>query len=173
MQLYDLNYYEKMLRLYSGTAEEINKRRWHFLKSHIQRLNTVLDYGCGVGWFRAWRPPGVKVFSFDIAMYPQTGVEIQIYDCTCFWDVLEHIPDFAAIEPILALSRFVAVSIPIPNDETGLNGWKHFKPGEHLHYFTRASLNALFNKYGFDLLLEDDFECPPRLDVSSFIYRRK
>lgn len=170
--MYNLDYYENLLRLYSASAEEISKRRWNFLKSHIQNLRTVLDYGCGVAWFRAWRPPGVNCYTFDIAMYPQTGVEVMLYDVTCFWDVLEHIPDFKALEPILALSRKVAVSVPIPNDETGLNGWKHFKPGEHLHYFTRDTLNALFHKYGFSLLVEDDFECPPRTDIGSFIYRR-
>lgn len=179
--MYNLDYYEKMLREYSATAEQICRIRWEFIGDFLGiggkgKGHTILDYGSGVGWFRAWKPRGknVKVYSFDIANYPQTGLELQIFDCTCFWDVLEHIPDFKVIEPILALSKHVAVSLPIaPNDLGNLKDWKHFKPGEHLHYFTNESLEALFAQYGFYLLVEKDVECPPRKDIKSFIFRRE
>lgn len=169
--MYDIEYYENLLRIHSATAEEICKRRWHFLTMHIQPLNNVLDYGSGVGWFRAWRPPGVTVWSYDLGLYPQTGIDLVAYDVICFWDVLEHIRDFRDIEPVLMLAKHVACTVPIIPEE-GLSGWKHFKPGEHLHYFTQESLVALFDKFGFRPLIQDDFECPPRKDVTSFIFGR-
>lgn len=170
--MYDINYYENLLRIHSATAEEISKRRWLFLSEHIQKLESVLDYGSGVGWFRAWKPPGITVWSYDIGLYPQTGIDLVSYDVICFWDVLEHIRDFKEIEPILRLADHVACTVPIIPDE-GLSGWKHFKPGEHLHYFTQDSLVALFDKFGFSPLAKDDIECPPRKDVTSFLFAQR
>jgi len=170
--MYDLNYYENLLRIHSATAESICKRRWLFLSEHIQDLKKVLDYGSGVGWFRAWAPPGIAVWSYDIGLYPQTGIDLIGYDVTCFWDVLEHIRDFQDIEPILMLSKKVACTVPIIPEE-GLSEWKHFKPGEHLHYFTKDSLVALFDKFGFSPMVENDCECPPRKDVTTFLFANR
>ena len=140
---------------------------------HLSFPMKVLDYGSGVGWFRAWRPAGLtEVWTYDLAEYPQTGIELQTYDVVCFWDVLEHIPDFNAIEPILALSKHVALSVPLARE--GLLDWKHFKPGEHLHYFTEESLVALFHEYGFVPLHKSiEIECPPRQDILTALFGRR
>ena len=167
---YDLEYYENMLRQYSKTAEEISEIRWNWISDVDPEV--VLDYGSGVGWFRAWRPRGVKVYSYDIASYPQTGVELLIYDVVCFWDVLEHTLDFAAIAPVLALAKYVAVTLPLMPMQEKLSDWKHFKPGEHLHYFTAESLDALFSRYGFELRKVGQPECPPRKDITSVFYAK-
>jgi len=167
---YDLEYYENMLRSYSKTAEQIAKMRWKWIEELDPYI--VLDYGSGVGWFRAWRPKGIEVLSYDVANYPQTGVKLTIYDVVCFWDVLEHIPDFAEIESVLALSRHVAAALPlIPQEETFAT-WKHFKPGEHLHYFTLATLDALLSRYGFKRRKIGQPECPPRKDITSVLYAK-
>lgn len=165
---YDLEYYENLLRRYSKTAEDICKIRWDW----ISELNpkTVLDYGCGVGWFRAYRPLGVEVDTFDIGPYPQTGVGLKVYDMVCFFDVLEHLPDFSVIEPVVRLANHIAVSLPIKNGD--LTTWAHFKPGEHLHYFTHETLLALMARYGFAILKSGTPECPPRKDISSYVFRR-
>lgn len=167
---YDLDYYENMLREYSKTGEKIAAIRWGWLAS----LNptTVLDYGSGVGWFRAWRPKGVEVYSYDMGIYPQTGIDLIMYDVVCFWDVLEHILDFTQIEPLLALARNVAVTLPIMPEKERYDQWKHFKPGEHLHYFTAATLDALFSKYGFKMIKTGQPECPPRKDITSVLYEK-
>jgi len=168
---YDLNYFEKMLREYSGNGERIARIRWGFISEIEPR--TVLDYGSGVGWFRAWRPPGVEVDSYDIGPVPQTEIRLVMYDVSCFWDVLEHIPNFEDLEPVFALSRHIALTVPIKPEDTSLSEWKHFKPGEHLHYFTRESTEAFFSRYGFRLLKSSTAECPPREDVYSFLFKRE
>jgi len=167
---YDLEYYESMLRRHSATAEKICKIRWEFISELSPK--TVLDYGSGVGWFRAWRPEGVEVYTYDIAEYPQTGLELTTYDCVCFWDVLEHILNFRDIEPILRLTRHVAVTIPIKPEFKNYVGWKHFRPSEHVHYFTEETLDAMFESYGFEKMKSGMPECPPRQDVLSVIYKR-
>lgn len=170
--MYNLDYYEKMLREYSKTAEEICRRRWEFIDDFIiKKPLRVLDYGSGVGWFRAFRPPWAKVWSYDIADYPQTGIELQIYDVLTLWDVLEHIGDFKQIEPLFRLTDCVALTVPLVREP--LETSKHFKPGEHFHYFTKDTLKALMAKYGFESLIFDEMvECPPREDILSAIFKR-
>ena len=168
--MYNINYYEKMLREYSKTGEKIAKIRWDWINGCDPGV--VLDYGSGVGWFRAWRPKGVEVYSYDIAEYPQTGIDLIIYDTVCFWDVLEHIPDFTKIEPVLRLARNVAATLPMKVELNNFASWKHFKPAEHLNYFTEETLNALFEKYGFRQKKIGQPECPPRKDITSVLYEK-
>jgi len=168
--MYNLEYYEKMLRQNSGTAEKINKIRWDFVAECNPKI--VLDYGSGVGWFRAWRPEGVEVDTYDIATYPQTGQRYIAYDLVCFWDVLEHIPNFGIIFDILKEAKYVALSIPIKPDNVELVTWKHFKPGEHLHYFSEETLDLFFKIYGFIPIKKGYPECPPRQDILSVLYKK-
>ena len=166
--MYDIEYHERMLRLNSASAESINSVRWDFIADI--KPKKVLDYGSGVGWFRAYRPEGVIVHSYDIMPTMQTGMEITLYDVVCFWDVLEHIPTFEEIEPALALSSHVALSIPIKPPEKPYFEWKHLKPREHLHFLDKEAVYALFNRYGFGLMKEGTPECPPREDVVSMLF---
>jgi len=168
---YDIEYFERMLRLNSSTAEEISKIRWDWIEQVDPKI--VLDYGSGVGWFRAWRPKGVEVFSYDIGEFPQTGIPLRIYDVACFWDVFEHILDMREVEPMLALSKNLALTLPMKPEDKEFDRWKHFKPGEHLHYYTPETLTALFKRYGFMLKETGTPECPPREDVVSFLYGKE
>jgi hypothetical protein len=105
---------------------------------------------------------------------PQTGIPENIeFDVITLWDVLEHIPDFTSLAPVLAKTRFVALSLPIKPDGKRWEQWKHFKPGEHLHYYSEDLLVALFEKYDFKLVVSGTPECPPREDVWSFIFAKK
>lgn len=168
--MYNLDYYEKMLRQNSMTAEKICSIRWDFVKEVNPKI--VLDYGCGVGWFRAFRPEETEVDTYDIADYPQTGIQRDKYDLITFWDVLEHIPNFDRIWNLLDNADYVAVTIPIKPEGVDLLKWKHFKPGEHLHYFTEENLELLFKYYGFILIKKGKPECPPRQDVVSFLFQK-
>jgi len=167
---YDIEYYEKMLREYSRTGEEIAKIRWDWISE--LGPDVVLDYGSGVGWFRAWRPKGVEVHTFDIGPYPQTRMKLIMYDVVCFWDVLEHILDMGKLEPILSLARHVAASLPLEPEGKDFSRWKHFKPDEHLHYYTEKTLDALFERYGFKKMKIGQPECPPREDITSVLYEK-
>lgn len=168
---YDLTYYEKMLRANSKSAERISTVRWNF----INPLNPkyVLDYGSGVGWFRAYRPKNVEVDTYDIGNFPQTGIRQKFYSVVCFWDVLEHLHSLGDIEDILNMTNYIALSVPIKPEACPLKTWKHFKPGEHLHYFTESSLNDVFESYNFKMLIKATPECPPREDILSLIYQRR
>ena len=179
---YDRAYCETMLRLNTDSAEAINRRRWDFAEPAGARV--VLDYGCGCNFLTAYAPPGVTVDSFDVGDYPPdlvtppTGIQHMHYDLMCLFDVIEHVdwnmgpvPDRLMLSALHS-STYLAISLPILPPETDLAAWKHYKPGEHLTYFTEASLLLLMARHGFLPLRCGVPECPPRSDIQSFLFRR-
>jgi hypothetical protein len=171
---YGLSFFETMLRQNSATAEDICKKRWNFIAT--AKAKRILDYGSGVGWFRAFRPDDdLIVDTYDIANYPQTGINEQEYDVVCFWDSLEHIPDLDGIGWLLKRTKFVAITVPIfpSHGKELLEHWKHYKPGEHLHYFTLELLDNFFKNYNLKRVIANQNECPPREDIWSILYKRK
>ena len=179
---YDTEYFENMLEMYAGSGLSINLKRWAFIGGCLNGEPIVLDYGSGCGMFGLFKPDHVIYDSYDIgkigdAPYPQTGIRHDRYTVICFWDVLEHVdweqaPD-AYIEQILPRTEYAAITLPIhPTGEPG-EGWKHWKPGEHLTYFTTEGVIAFMDKRGFDLVKHGKPECPPRIDIESFLFRRR
>lgn len=173
--IYNLNYLESMYRNYSATAKQICELRWNFIDEIINRgAHKILDYGCGCGYFRAFRPNKKELInSHDINKHcPQTGILGDTYDIICLWDVLEHFYDMQDINKVIEQYniRFIALTVPIKPDNKKMYLWKHFKPGEHLTYFTHETISILFN--GFKLIKKDDVECPPREDIWSFIFEK-
>ena len=167
---YDVSYFYNMLRLYTKTAGAICKVRWDFVEE--VKANYVLDYGSGCGFFKAFAPDDVFVDTFDIMPVPTTGITQDAYDLITFWDVLEHIPDFNEIVGVLAMTRYVAITVPIKPPKMKWEDYKHYKPFEHIHHFTNESLIALLDRFGFKLVKSGTPECPPRQFIHSFLFVR-
>jgi len=167
---YDLEYYERTLLLNSSTAEKISNIRWDWVK--CADAKTALDYGSGVGWFRAFRPPGTEVDTCDIGVAPQTGITRDEYDLITLWDVLEHVLELGVIKVLLQQVKWAAVTVPVLPDGKYLHKWKHYKPGEHIRYYTEESLVYFFNNSGFELVKSGYPECPPREDIFSALFRK-
>jgi len=167
---YGIDYYEGLLRIQSKTAQDIAEIRWGWIE-HL-RPKYVLDYGSGVGFFRAFRPPGIEVDTYDVGPVAQTGITRDCYDVICFFDVLEHIADWATILPVMHKAKYIAGTVPILNDGKDLFKWKHYKPGEHFHYWHERGFEVEMNRIGFEKMAHGWPECPPRVDILSFQYRR-
>jgi len=138
-------------------VREMSELRWHFIESRLDlpARSRILDIGYGNGAFlKRAQAVGMSIFGIDLHTedfgIPVVGFDTpQDYDLACFFDSLEHFPDFA---PILRLNaRNVVVSIPNTPDFilTSPRRWRHFKPGEHLHYFSPTSLDGLMRNWGF------------------------
>lgn len=173
---YDIDYYYNLLRMQTEYAQRISEIRWEFVRGCGAKI--VLDYGCGVGFFKAFAPDGVNVDTYDIGPYVMTGIKRKTYDLVCLWDVIEHVdwkkkPDMK-IEGILKKTKYVAITVPILPVEKKLKSWKHWKPKEHLFRFKSVDRIILFfKKRGFKLVKMEDIENPPREDIYNFLFKRK
>jgi len=177
MITYDIHYFYHLLKIYSSTAEEICRIRWGFVKEITPKL--VLDYGSGVGFFKAFAPDGIEVNTFDVMPVPQTGVLHSYYDLITFWDVLEH-EDWGNLErnPDIEMDRlfdmtdYVATTLPILPEDKDFATWKHRKPGEHKYYFSIDTLDRFFSIRGFKRIKSGYPECKIRQDIYSALYEK-
>lgn len=168
--MYNADYYFNMLRMYSPTAKQICEARWKFVEDANAR--TVLDYGSGCGFFKAFAPKDVEVYCYDVMPVPQDKCTPTSIDLITFWDVLEHIPDLMSLKETMARTNWVAVTVPIKPADVPWQKYKHFKPGEHIHHFQQDYLEAVMELFGFKLHKSGTPECPPREMIGSFLFRR-
>jgi hypothetical protein len=166
--IYNIDYYDNYLKNYSDTARLINEIRWGFVE--VVNAKTILDFGSGVGWFRAFKPDNVRVDTFDIMPVFQTGITLESYDMATFWDSFEHT---LQCDHIIKMADWIALTVPVcynGNMET----WKHNKPKEHLRLFKDDSeVEEYFNNLGMVLVKKGMPECPPREDITSFLFRKE
>ncbi|WP_311060719.1 methyltransferase domain-containing protein [Pseudomonas aeruginosa] len=89
---------------------------------------------------------------------------------TC-WDSLEHIPDPEAL--VRSVGEWVFVSMPVYKDQADCLKSKHFKPGEHLHYWSVRGLIGWFAKMNFGCVEINERESDlGREGITSFAFRR-
>jgi len=92
------------------------------------------------------------------------------WSCMCFWDSFEHIlrPD-----KVIASAKGIAMSIPIFDNREHALASKHFRPDEHIWYFTDAGIKAFMKREGFVCLHADDQETRlGREGIKSYVFRR-
>lgn len=140
--------------------------------------NTVLDIGIGGGRFvQESGGYGYDVSSEAIQWLCGSrrhldpylpGVNVQAITC---WDSLEHIPD-----PERLLSRvqgWLFVSMPIYTGLADVLASKHYKPGEHLHYWTFEGFVKWCARQGFELMEVNHAETElGREGITSFAFKR-
>lgn len=138
--------------------------------NHFCRTGWMLDYGCGAGLIvqedrsGRWRGydinPDVEQLlgdNFD------PNPDLSKYDCICFFDSLEHVPNPEDLLAEIDEGAVVIVTIPIlpPAYLTRMGKtqsirkthpitkWKHFKPREHLMYCTYEGFLKFMEDQGF------------------------
>lgn len=166
----------------SSVATRLNAGRCALLARHAAAEATVLDFGAGSGEFvrhaKSW---GFDARGFDIN--PATvaalremgayGDDIEGAEVVAFWDSLEHLPDPGATLRRISRGAVVLVAIPVFSDLAKIRESKHYKPGEHLWYFTPAGFVAWMVEHGFDLMEESDHETRAGRDsIAAFAFRR-
>lgn len=173
---YNKRYWNYMKKLNVRTGKTINEVRWNFIKQIKPKV--VLDYGAGLDLLRKYAPKDVIVDTFDVGSFPikYTGIKHKKYDLVFLCDVLEHIPDFRILDKVFKKTEHVFVSVPMLPPSQELEGWRHFKydTGEHLHYFTKGSLDLFFAVRGFELVKsgKPEVNCGIREDIYSALYKK-
>jgi SAM-dependent methyltransferase len=160
---------------------EMSALRWNFIQRWLRLAagSRILDIGYGNGSFLKYvRQHGMEVYGLDVhgedfGIPTVTYEAASNFDLICFFDSLEHFPKF---DPLFALHTSNVI-VSLPNSPDFLldapQHWRHYKPGEHLHYFSYDSLDRLMHKWGLTVkivegLPEDDLR--GKLTIGSRAY---
>lgn len=163
------NYFEGMRINKKTFSDRLNKIEKRFGKGKL------LDVGCALGDCLSeakkmgWRDSeGIEVSSFAVSVARKKGLKVtqgtlesvkpknESFDVVTYQDVIEHIKD-----PMLELSKVYkilkkkGVVFLVTPDVSGLwqkilgSLWYHYKPREHIMYFSQKSLALALEKSGF------------------------
>ncbi|MBF0300715.1 MAG: class I SAM-dependent methyltransferase [Oligoflexia bacterium] len=171
------NYFQKkddLIDTFSIILEEVKK--------HTKNIKNVLDIGCAFGYFMYLAKQqfphvyGIDISSFATKMvskkYGFSTITADIcspevlyssrnikYDLVTMFDVIEHLSNpISAIKNIydqLTEGGILVIKTP---DISGLQSkifykfWYHYKPNEHLFYFSPVSITNLLLKANFEII---------------------
>ena len=166
----------------SEIAEKLNAGRCAMLARHAADGATVLDIGAGSGAFvRAAQSWGYSAKGFDVI--PKTVAHLRAFeayaddpgrfDVVTFWDSLEHIDAPETVLKRIERGTLVLVAIPIFDDLKKVRESKHYKPGEHLYYFTAPGFIDWMGLHGYRLLEQSTHETDAgRESIGAFAFRK-
>jgi hypothetical protein len=174
--VYDTAYFERYAG-YVGTEmdRQLNAARIALVARH--HAGHLVDVGIGAGSFVSARA-GTSGYDINVAgVRWLQGRDLwwNPYTRPCeavsLWDVLEHMPDFAAL--LSHVGRFVFVSLPIFTGCDHVLTSKHFRRDEHCWYFTRAGFATVMRGLGWRLVEENSDETALGRDgIVSYAFRR-
>lgn len=176
--------YLAKVQAYEGTeiAGRVNSGRAAMLRRHLAPGASVLDWGAGSGEFlRDARAAGFRVSGFDVI--PQTRIALEAagayaenpgeFDALTLWDTLEHLPKPMGVLARVAPGALVFVSLPIFEDLRRVRESRHYRPGEHLYYFTEPGFVGWMAAHGFALIECSDHEVEAGRDsIGAFAFVR-
>lgn len=163
--------YQEMDETDMGAA--LTKARVDMVRRHYD--GKVIDVGIGGGRFVLEsggygcdvNPEAVEwLGAYGLAADPYIGCAA----ISC-WDSLEHIPE--PEELIERVENYVFVSMPIYKSAADCLKSKHYKPGEHIWYWTDCGLRNWFARLGFECVEMNQIESDlGREGISSYAFRR-
>lgn len=174
---YDAAYFEKYRKMANTPiGHSLTKARVDLVRKYYPGFNLV-DVGIGSGQFvTASGMLGYDVNPAGVEWLNQRNrfadMYIGQYDAMTFWDSLEHIDDMSAA--VQHIERFAFVSIPVFSGYEDVLASKHFRPDEHIHYFTVAGLIRWFDEQGFNCREYNQIESDiGREGIGTFVFERK
>lgn len=153
---------------------ELTAARVSFVNRHF--AGSPVDIGIGGGRFvleaDTWgfdiNPEAVKWLNSQQRFQDVYAGQVEAITC---WDSLEHIPDPAGL--VAQATEWVFVSMPVYLNQWDCLRSKHYKPGEHLYYWTQPGLIRWFAEQGFGCVEVNEIESDiGREGITSFAFRR-
>jgi hypothetical protein len=132
-------------------GRQLVERRLALLRQYVSSREGVIDVGIGGGAFvtACFGARGLDVDPKAIEWLKERKLQATLADdpvALTFWDSFEHIDD-----PIALLRGFkpsyVVMSIPLFAGREAALASKHYKPGEHIWYFTFHGLLEYMDPY--------------------------
>lgn len=180
---YDSSYLRKV-EAYAGSeiAERVNAGRIALMRRHIEKGASVLDYGAGSGDFlRAARDAGYDARGYDViqetvAALRESGLYADNpgdFAATCLWDTIEHLETPERVLKRIPKGGLLFASIPVFEELRAVRGSKHYRPGEHLYYWTATGFCDWLALYGFRVLEASRHEMEAgRENIGAFAFVR-
>lgn len=159
-------------------AEAIDGGRIALVARHAGPQTPVCDVGIGAGVFISKRGNtwGVDVNPVAQAWLKERGLwaeDLSRFSAFTFFDVLEHLPEPGRYLQHVPIGGYVFASLPIFDDLNRIRESRHYKPGEHLLYFTENGFIDWMWMHGFKVLERTDFETVAgRESILSFAFQR-
>jgi 2-polyprenyl-3-methyl-5-hydroxy-6-metoxy-1,4-benzoquinol methylase len=159
---YDAKYLEKCAA-YDGSsiAKAVNSGRVALLARNLAEGATVLDIGAGSGAFvRDASALGFNAHGFDVIPEVADRLradgkfsdDVAAFDAVTMWDAIEHMDNPETWLSRIAKGARLFVSVPVFTDLKRIRESKHYRPGEHLYYWTAQGFTDWMALYGFRLL---------------------
>jgi len=162
-------------------SKKLNQFRCDFVEKYVDSL---LDVGIGSGAFI--KQTKAKAYGFDINPFAVEYLKknnlffdpyenkILPFSGWTFWDCIEHMKNPESILCKVKKGQFVFLSIPIFSDLTKVKQSKHYKPNEHVLYFTSAGLIKYMNKMDFVCIeISDEETVVGRDNILSFAFKKQ
>lgn len=157
LKIYDFNY-AKTYREYeiSELGQDIIRHRASFIVSKIQE-GSLLDFGCGTGSLIQYlrTHSDLEVSGWDVN--PTFGfndpmILFEKFDIVTFFDSLEHLQNpKETLEALNAKHLFIVIPSLDDIQIDDILQWRHYKPHEHLHYYSLDSLAALLSISNYEI----------------------
>lgn len=143
-------------------ARAINAGRAALVAKHYGP-GPALDIGVGSGEFVRNRP---LTFGYDINPAARRWLlecgfwaeDVESFSAITMWDVVEHVPEPESYFSRIKSGARLFVSVPIFTDLDRIRESRHYRPGEHLLYFTERGFVDWMELHGFSLLERQTFE---------------
>lgn len=141
---YEGEYFAKV-KAYDGTpiAKAVNAGRVALLGRYLKPGTSVLDWGAGTGAFmRDAQAAGFETSGYDVnplaqlALGDRISKDPNMFDALTLWDTVEHLDLPELVLKSVRKNAHVFVSVPVFNDLRKIRESKHYRPGEHLYYWT-------------------------------------
>lgn len=179
---YDADYFAKV-SAYEGSEIEarVLAGRVALVRRHLPTGASLLDYGAGTGAFvRAATMAGIYTSGFDVMESTREWLLARnlyadnpaAFDAVSAWDVLEHLETPGELLDRLRPGARLFASVPIFADLRRIRESRHYRPGEHLFYWTEAGFVAWMAARGFRLLSTSSHEVEAGRDsIGAFAFR--
>ena len=166
----------------SAIAKKVNAGRCALLERHLYYGSSVLDIGAGSGAFvHAAINDGFAAKGFEVI--PQGAERLRSvglfnddpsnFDAVTFWDSIEHMENPEGWMRRLGKKTMVFASLPIFSSLRNVRLSKHYRPGEHLHYFTNDGFIGWMALCGFRLIEQSNHETSAgRESIGAFAFTR-
>lgn len=177
---YNGEYFEHYVALEGKPiALMLNAGRVQLVNKHVGPELGVLDVGVGSGEFIMSRP---NTFGYDVNKRAEAWLKAErrwsdkfgVFEAFTFWDVLEHVETPEDYFQHMRPGTHLFTSLPIFRSLWDVRKSKHYKPGEHLYYFTESGFLNWMKRHNWRHLETQDYETRAGRDgILSFAFRRE